>query len=58
MIFLCFYLLGVPCFNILVFRIILGSCVCDAMNDNRGSLLTTSTLVDKHSIIKKGSVGC
>ena len=31
--------------------------MCDAMNVNQGSLLTTSNLVEKHSIIKKGSVG-
>ena len=30
----------------------------DAMNANRESILTTSNLVGKHNLIKKGSVGC
>ena len=40
------------------FRIILGSCVLDAMTANRGSLLTTSNLIRKTHIIKKRTVGC
>ena len=50
---------GFPVLVCFGFRIVLGSvCVCDAMNANRGSLLTTSHLVGKHTIIKKGSVRC
>ena len=40
------------------YRIVLGSCVRDAMTANRGSLLTTLNLIRKTHIIKKRSVGC